>query len=178
MRCKGSILGVRFNMRATVLNMFASDPAKPDVGIGHWEVVQDDDTGGVKRIWVDGPVSTPAGYRRADFQSNKLGPAKYTIECAVRGFTEVGFRSSANTESFLDGSYRPFEVVEMTYPAKYTLSRRQLVTDIGTKGGKPLWVEADTGNPTVFEVQGVTPTFDPFGKHIDNLTVLRRSDVQ
>lgn len=182
------LLEIRFNMRATVLNYqyetadpaTKTDPADAVKG-GHWEVVQDEDTGGIKRVWMeDQVVATPTpGVNRSTFHSNIRGQgAQFDIECVVRGFPEVGFRSTANTESFLGGNYRPFEAVQMSYPSKYTLSRRQLVTNIRNQNGTLLWVEEDTGKPTVFEVQGVTPTFDPFGRHIDNLTVLKRADVQ
>lgn len=182
----GSILKVRFNMRATVLNQYATDQIDeaPDasevVTGGHWEVVQDEDTGGIKRVWMEETaVAAPVqGERRSDFKSAALGASRYDIECMARGFPEVGFRSTANTETFYEGMYRPFEAIQMTYPARYILSRRQLITNIRTKSDTILWVEEDTGSPTVFEVQGITPTFDAFGKHIDNLTVLKRADVQ
>lgn len=170
-------------MKATVLNRFGNDQPDeaPEAGEvvtgGHWEVLQDDDTGGIKRVWVeDVAAATPT--TSTGFKSVNLGMSQFDIECFARGFPEVGFRSTANTESFYDGVYRPFEAISMTYPAKYVLSRRQLITNIRTRSDKILWVEEDTNQPTVFEVQGITPTFDPFGKHIDNLTVLKRADVQ
>lgn len=179
-------------MKATVLNQYATDqaddtPAAGDVVTGgHWEVVQDEDTGGIKRIWMEETaVAAPVeGSRRSSFKSTVLGASRYDIECTARGFPEVGFRSTANTETFYEGSYEPFEAIQMSYPAKYILSRRQLVTNIRTKDDKILWVEEDINDPeygaqpTVFEVQGTTPTFDPFGRHIDNLTVLKRAAIQ
>lgn len=179
-----TILNVRFNMKATILNEYASvTPSAPlpnaedVVKSGHYEVVQDEDTGGIKKIWVeDTVVATPS--KRDIGTSRGTSTNQFDIECYVRGFPEVGFRSSANNESFLDGLYKPFEAIQMVFPAKYVLNRRQLVTNIRGKNDVILWLEEETGQPTVFEVQGVTPTFDPFGKHIDNLTVLKRSEIQ
>lgn len=178
-----SLLDIRFNMKATVLNEYASvtpgpiPDAEEVVKGGHWEVIQDDDTGGVKRQWVeDTVVATPEKKDRGtDWQVNIN---RFDIECYVRGFPEVGFRSSANTESFDDGILKRFETVQMVFPAKYVLNRKQLVTNIRGNNDVILWLEEETGQPTVFEVQGVTPTFDPFGRHIDNLTVLKRSSIQ
>ena len=179
-----TVLGVRFNMRATVLNEYASaTPGEsipnPEEAIktGHFEVVQDEETGGIKKVWVpDVAVATPVKRDRGTSWQNSLN--QFEIECYVRGLPEVGFRSSANNENFLDGVYKPFEAIQMVFPAKYVLNRRQLITNIRGRNDMVLWLEEETGQPTVFEVQGVTPTFDPFGKHIDNLTVLKRSEIQ
>jgi hypothetical protein len=180
-----SLLDVRFNMKATVLNRWASDeveenPVAADVVKGgHWMPVQDDETGGIKQMWVEDQVAVTPKPGRTDstFRSSLNQPGQFNIECVVRGFPEVGFRSSANTENFLDGKYVAIEDLKMSYPARYNLSRRQLITNI-RRNDVILWLEEDTGQPTVFEVQGITPTFDPFGRHIDNLTVLKRADVQ
>lgn len=175
------LLDVRFNMRATVLNHYAA--TEPDEVVeqvtksGHYETQQDDITGGIRQVWVeDTAVAEPA---KKDLGTNwRVDVNRYDIECYVRGFPEVGFRSSANTESFLDGLYNQFEAIQMIFPAKYVLNRRQYITNIRNRNDVILWLEEETGLPTVFEVQGVTPTFDPFGKHIDNLTVLKRAQIQ
>lgn len=178
-----TLLSVRFNMKATVLNEYASVTPGPTpnaedvVKSGHWEVIQDEETGGIKKEWrVDEAVATPAKKDLGTVRSTLTN--QFDVECYVRGFPEVGFRSSANNENFLDGVYKPFEAIQMVFPAKYVLNRRQLVTNIRGSNDIILWLEEETGQPTVFEVQGVTPTFDPFGKHIDNLTVLKRADIQ
>lgn len=182
-----AVLDVRFNMRATVLNDYAdyNTPEDiPDVSEavpgGHWDTIQDDITGGIKRVWVeDQVVATPTpGTTKSTFTGPAASVPRFDIECYVRGFPEVGFRSTANTESFLDGLYQRFEAIQMSFPAKYVLNRRQYVTNIRNKNDVILWLEEETGQPTVFEVQGVTPTFDPFGRHIDNLTVLKRAQIQ
>lgn len=176
-------MDVRFNMRATVLNKF-SDYTSPnpvpdvDAGIvtGHWRPSQDPDTGAVSREWV--PDNTPVPAVKDMGTDWRVKVNRFEIECYVRGFPEVGFRSSANAESWEDGIYRAMEMIQMVFPAKYVLSRRQLVTNIRGRNDNVFWLEEETGQPTVFEVQGVTPTFDPFGRHIDNLTVLKRADIQ
>lgn len=175
------MLDVRFNMKATVLNDFApenSTDLTTEVKGGHWVTEQDDITGGIKRVWVEDTVVVPPKKDRGTDWRNTVAINRFDIECYVRGFPEVGFRSSANTENFADGLYRPFEAIQMIFPAKYVLTRRQYITNIRARNDTILWLEEETGQPTVFEVQGVTPTFDPFGRHIDNLTVLKRAAIQ
>lgn len=183
-------MDIRFNMTATVLNQFAGSNPAEDVGThdldtevqgGHWETVQDELTGAVERIWMaDAAVVEAPGTKPFNKNADGFITAinRFDIECYVRGFPEVGFRSSANTENWEDGVYKALESIQMSFPAKYILSRRQLITNIRGAHDKILWLEEETGQPTVFEVQGITPTFDPFGRHIDNLAVLKRSDVQ
>lgn len=182
-----SLLDVRFNMRATILNRTQSnditvdDDGKVDVNPalegGHYETVQDEITGALNRQWVpdQAVVTQPV---RGSGTTPVVSVARFDIECMVRGFPEVGFRSSANTENWEDGIYKAMESIQMSFPAKYVLNRRQFVTNIRGRDDRLLWLEEETGQPTVFEVQGVTPTFDPFGRHIDNLAVLKRAEIQ
>jgi len=167
-------------MLATVLNdqsILPDVPNLPDAPpapTGHFEVVQDPDTGGITRVWVEDSavaateaVRTPVGSQTAQ--------SSFEMPCAARGFTELGFRSSANNQTFEDGVYRATEVIQITFPMTYNLARNQLITNIRGRDKQPLWVEEETGQPTIFEVQGVTPTFDPFGRHVNNIAVLNRS---
>lgn len=183
-----NLMDVRFNMKATILNDYQAynievdDDGKVDVGAaglgGHWETVQDEITGALNRVWIEdaAPVIPPKS--QVPGTTTKVNVQRFDITCYVRGFPEVGFRSSANTESWEDGIHKAMESIQMYYPAKFVLNRRQFVTNIRGRTDRILWLEEETGQPTVFEVQGVTPTFDPFGRHIDNLAVLKRADIQ
>jgi hypothetical protein len=175
-----NILDVRYNMMATVLNRTGSDVdsdytpnLETEVKGGHWVTEQDEDTGAIRKRWVE-DVSVPA----LPGQTYAVDVDRFDIECVARGFPEVGFRSSANNENFLDGVYQRFEAIQINFPAKYVLNRRMLITNIRGRNKQILWLEEETGQPTVFEVQGVTPTFDPFGRYLDNLAVLKRATVQ
>jgi hypothetical protein len=98
-----------------------------------------------------------------------------------RAYTALGYRSSANTERFVQQDYAAVESIQFDYPKGILLNRQGLVTNIRPQKdflGNWFWVNEDTGNPIVWEVQGVSPVHDPFGKHIRNTTVLRRSEVQ
>lgn len=173
MRC---LSGLKFTMMATVLNDYAPEitgDLEEEVKGGHWETYQDEDTNAIRQRWVEDvtvpnlPGTTPV-----------VNTNRFDIECLARGFNEVGFRSSANTESFENGYYRLFEAIEFVFPSKYVLNKRQYVTNIRGRNKQILWLEEETGQPTVFEVQGVTPRFDPLGRHVDNLTVLKRAAIQ
>jgi len=171
MRC---LTSVRFNMTATVLDYAPRADAVDEAIVGgHYVTIQDPDTGAIQQVWVEDQAVVPA-YNN----SPRVAINRYDLPCFARGFTELGFRSSANNQSFDDGVYRATEVIQVTFPAQYSLNRSQFITNIRGRDKRPLWIEEETGEPTVFEVQGVTPTFDPFGRHIDNIAVLNRSVVQ
>jgi hypothetical protein len=172
MRC---LLDVRFNMIATVLNDFRSansGSVEDSVTGGHWETIQDPDTGALSQVWVE-DVSTPP----LPGTTSTVNISRFDIECYVRGF-QPGFLSTPNTQSFEGNRYIPSEIVTLVFPAKYFLNRNQYITNIRGRDKRILWIEEETGMPTVFEVQGTTPNFDPFGRHIDNTSVLKRSVIQ
>lgn len=176
MRRAQCLTGVRFNMLATVLNYSPGDSQQTvDEAVegGHWEYYQDEDSGALKKRWIEDVAVVPL-----PGQDWRVTTNRFDIECYARGFPEVGFRSSANNENWLEGMYQPFEAIQLVFPAKYVLNRRQFITNIRGRNKQILWLEEETGLPTVFEVQGVTPTFDPFGRHIDNLAVIKRAAVQ
>lgn len=163
-------------MVATVLNDYApaaSTDLETQVAGGHWETYQDEETLAIRQRWVEDTVVPPLPGSTYVVNTNR-----FDIECYARGFNEVGFRSTANTEFFVDGRYQPFEAIQLMFPARYVLNRKQYVTNIRGRNKQILWIEEETGQPTVFEVQGVTPNFDPFGRHLDNLAVIKRAAIQ
>jgi hypothetical protein len=136
---------------------------------GTYERRQDPDSGEI----YDEFVPTPA---------NTVGPAaQYDIQCYARGYTDLGFRSSANRETYLKGDYNVFEAIEFTFPAKYkAIGRQSYITNIRmtNRPDQVLWIEEETGLPTVFQVGGVTPVIDPFGKLREWVSVLTRAEIQ
>lgn len=181
MRC---LTATKFNMIATILNR---TDVYPEVGLtplestvpeGHYETVQDEDTGTISRIWVDDVAPVIEDPRAAPGTTTEVYTERFDIPCYARGFTELGFRSTANTETFDDGVYRAVEVIQMNFPSVYILNRRQYVTNIRSRTKSILWLEEETGQATIFEVQGVTPIFDAFGTHKENIAVLKRATNQ
>lgn len=164
-----SINDARYTMWATVIPRLDPTNQQP-AGTGHFQRAQDQDTGAITTVWVadqNGPVAGSV-------------QAHYDIPCYARGYTNLGFRSSANREVFVASQYNIIEAIQFDYPASVTLNHQSFITRIrGRKDDTDyLWTYEDTGNPIVWEVQGTTPVTDPFGKLLRYTTVLKRSEVQ
>lgn len=134
---------------------------------------QDPDSGEVLTVWEEeaSPTATTPS-------------AEYDIRCYARAYTALGYRSSANRESWVQQDYSAIESIQFDYPKGVVLNRQTLITKLRSHQNYAadfagwLWPNEDTGQPIVWEVQGVSPVHDPFGKHIRNTTVLKRSEVQ
>src|SRR5207245_1671208 len=84
------------------------------------------------------------------------------IQCYVRGYTNLGFRSSANREIYLHGDYSVVESIQFDYPADVKLDHQSLVTNIRQDEAlapdfSNCIYTTETGKPTIWEVQGITP---------------------
>lgn len=147
---------------------------------GSYVRVQDPDSGEIKEQWV-AAGSSVAGSVPVPYLTNVS--AQKEIPCYVRGFTNLGFRSSANREILLHGDYTVIESVQFDFPADVKVDHQSLVTNIRqTEELAPDFSNCiyttETGKPTVWEVQGITPVVDPFGVHLRNTTILKRAEVQ
>lgn len=165
-----SIMGARFTMTATVLPRLADQGPQPAASDkGEYRTYQDPDSGELKTEFVVDPAPTAS-----------TKSASYDIPCYARGYTDLGFRSSAQHEVRVKGEYTVLEAIEFTFPAKYKdLSRNSLITNIrDARTQHTLYTEEETGLPTTYQVQGLTPVFDPFGKLIAWTGVINRSEVQ
>lgn len=165
-RCIG---GAKMTMTATISSRLPSN-GQPVTGNGEYVRVQDPDSGEILTEWVPAPVGA-------------INPqaATYEIPCYARGYTDLGFRSSANHEIILKGEYNVFEAVEFTYPGRFNrLTRQSYITKIADAKDPSniLWTEEETGLPTVFQIQGMTPIYDPFGKLREWTGVVIRSEIQ
>lgn len=155
-------------MVATILTRNTSD-GEVVTGAGTYETYQDPDSFEILTRWVPATVDAPGAQ------------SSFEVPCYARGYTDLGFRSSANREVILKGDYDVFEAVEFFFPAKYkNVTRQSYVTNIYQKNRPevPLWTEEETGRATVFQVQGITPVFDPFGRLREWTGVLTRAEVQ
>lgn len=160
------LISAKFSMTATVLSQTPTGPADAN---GHYESRQDPDTGEIIRVWVpedDDPV-TP-------------GTQPRKIRCMVRGVIDGGIRVAGTTERWTpQGIYDNVDYIKMSFPASVILTKRDRITDITNAEGEIVWIEEESdSNGTVFDVLGVTPILDPFGKHVENFALLKRADVQ
>ena len=180
-----TINDVRYTMWATVIPKVTGEDNQPvdRVGLGSYVRVQDPDSGEITERWVPQGAAMPPGAATSNPPYLTDIPAQRQIPCYVRGFTNLGFRSSANREILLHGDYTVIESVQFDFPADVRLDHQSLVTNIRqTEDLDPEFANCiyitETGKPTVWEVQGITPVVDPFGYHLRNTTVLKRAEVQ
>ncbi|QDF17228.1 hypothetical protein SEA_BIRCHLYN_52 [Streptomyces phage Birchlyn] len=159
------LISSRFNMRATVLRQAGTNPQENPGG--HWETVQDPDSGAIERVWVP------------DEDSGTPGDQTLVIKCMVRGVTNGGIRAAGTTQRFSE-IYENVDWAIIQFPASVVLSKYDRVTNISNSKGQLIWREEEINQApaTVFQVMGSTPVIDPFGNHIENTALLQRAQVQ
>ncbi|QGH79825.1 head-to-tail stopper [Streptomyces phage Spilled] len=159
------LISSRFNMRATVLRQAGTNPQENPGG--HWETVQDPDSGAIERVWVP------------DEDSDTPGDQTLVIKCMVRGVTNGGIRAAGTTQRFSE-IYENVDWAIIQFPASVVLSKYDRVTNISNSKGQLIWREEEINQApaTVFQVMGSTPVIDPFGNHIENTALLQRAQVQ
>lgn len=174
MRC---LTGARFTMNAEVLRWTGiTEGTTDDVSGGTWETHQDPITGEVRNEWVPGEVDDPT-------TTEDESATPFTIDCVARGVVDGGIRVAGTTERFGD-SYENIDHIKMWVPAKVRLTKRDRITNIREKkNGEIVWLDEEypadeQGNlrPTIFNVNGVTPLFDAFNKHVENFVLLEKAE--
>lgn len=164
MRC---LTSSKFSQTAVLLKQgLVADPTSPDTA-GHYEMVQDDLSGEVIRTWVsDDPGTT----------IHETGEFK----CQARGILEGGIRVAGATERWAKGEYENVGFVQLRFPKDVIITQRDRVTKIKGPDGNVQWLEEEYGvnKATIFDVLGVQPVLDPFGKIIEMSALLTRSEVQ
>jgi hypothetical protein len=156
--------------------LVAGDSASPVADeAGHYEFVSDPDSGEVKTVWVP-EGNDPQGFA----PGGQMATRNFDIKCYARSYTALGYRSSANREIMVQQDYQAIESIQFDFPKDVLLNRQTFVTNIRSHKNLPdyLWLHEDSGQPIVWECQGVSPVHDPFGKHIRNTTVLKKAEVQ
>lgn len=172
------LTGARFSMKATILHQ--NDPYNPVPNIdpqdyGDWVDSQDPLTGEIVRVWKP--------YEGDENNNDIPDDVEFgTINCLARGIVDGGIRVAGTTERFGD-TYANIDYVKLWTPASTKISKRDRVTNI--RDGRTesiLWIDeefidprtTDTPSATVFNVNGVTPLFDAFNKHVENFVLLER----
>lgn len=175
-----SMWDARFTMWATVmprLETAGTDTDYPTTGgAGAYELTQDPDSGQIVTTFdTKATPASPYGLHAG----GERGP--FDIKCYARGYTALGYRSSANRQVLIAEDYTVIEVVQFDFQKSVTLNHQSIVSNIrtGQDAHSPcLFVSEETGEPLAWEIQGVTPVHDPFGKWIRNTTALKRADIQ
>lgn len=101
-----------------------------------------------------------------------------TFDCIARGIVDGGIRVAGTTERFGD-TYENIDFVKLWTPATVIITKRDRITNIReAQTGKVIWNnEEDDGAPTVFNVNGVTPLFDAWNRHVENFVLLERANA-
>lgn len=168
------LTSARFNMKADILRQSSGSSTPTEQG--HWEDQQDPITGEIIRVWV--PIGDDP-----ETPEDESGSVD-SFPCMARGIIDGGIRVAGTTERWGE-TYVDIDYCRIEFPARIVLSKRDRVTNIRNRQGQFLWVEEELGpdnegkfRSTVFNVLGVTPVIDPFGKHTSNVAMLERAEVQ
>lgn len=163
----GCLTTAKMNMRATVLKA-AGSPEVSDTG--RWQIIQNPDSGAIEKFWIidDPSTSTYEG-----------DAALASVPVLARGVLNAGLRSAGDTESF-DTIYENVSWVKMQFPAGFNITQRDRVTNIRDRDGNAIWKETDIDGspPTQFNVMGITPVINQFGKATEYVALLKRAEVQ
>lgn len=175
MRC---LTSARFNMSALLMVPGTAPDADPNTGTpnGQYEYQQDPDSGALVRVWV--PATDEIPESQAAVEEGLMEGRRF--KCMARGFTDGGIRVAGTTERWSSrGTIDTVDFITIKFPKNVILTRRDRVTDIRNSEAELLWKEEEFDNSaTIFEVNGVTPIVDPWGKHIENSALLQRAEVQ
>ena len=166
------ITGARFTMNATVLRWTGQNSNEHSPAQGTWNTAQDPITGEILNKWEPVVIATD------NLSTTKNEYEELTVPCLARGIVDGGIRVAGTTERFGD-TYENIDYVKLWLPAKYSLSKRDRITNIrDKKNGRLIWADEeyqDGTRATIFNVNGVTPLFDAFNKHIENFVLLERA---
>jgi hypothetical protein len=159
------LTSARFNMKADILRQGTENT--DTVYEGDWVSNQDPDSGEIIRDWevADNP-DTP----------EDEGDIVESFSCMARGILEGGIRVSGTTERFAE-QYDAVDFVKIWFSPRLKISRRDRITNIRNRKGV-VWMEEETGKPTIFSVTGVIPIMGPYGEHLENTALLERVETQ
>lgn len=164
------LTSARFNMKADILRQDRTVPNPPDPE-GEWVYKQDPDSGEILRSWQSGS--------QVDNPNTTTDEGLESFRCEARGIIDGGIRVAGTTERF-NAVYENIDYVRISFPASVKISKRDRITNIRDGKGNVIWKEEEypTSPPSVFNVMGVTPIVDPFGRHIESQALLERAQVQ
>jgi hypothetical protein len=147
----------------------------PNPDDSSWEYQQDPDSGAIVKRWKDLPETVGVDERRS-------GLLVVDVPLMARGIIDGGIRVAGTTERF-GREYVAVDFVKATFGPDTIITKRDQVTNIRSKrniNGPAVWREEEISGypPTVFNVMGVTPVFDPFSNLIEQAVLLERAEVQ
>ena len=164
----GCIISSTYTMEATVLKQVASGTGQ--IAQSYYEVKQDPFTGEIIRDWKTVDPDAP--------QATAI-----VVPCMVESIADGGIRVAGTTERWGE-VYENVDYAKMRFPASFKITKRDRITNVKQAStGEILWREEElssannNGPATVFEVLGVMPITDPFGRLTEFSALLQRADV-
>lgn len=166
----------RMTMSAALLHRVDQYSPIPDLtNYGDWIDSQDPLTGQIIKVWQPFPdlPSTPD-------VDESIAYAR--VPCVARGIVDGGIRVAGTTERFSD-TYENIDFVKMWVPAGVKVSKRDRVTNLRDPRGNIVWRDEEYSDPndiaraSVFNVNGVTPLFDAFNRHVESFVLLENVTV-
>lgn len=150
----------RFTQKATLLHQ-----GEQNTTTGHWEEKQDPISGAIVRVWVEDDPNT----------SNETGTQDFA--CLARSFISGGISGNGAVESWVKGEYENTNILRINFPKNIELTQRDRITNITDNKGNVVYKEVG-GAPTIYNVDGVAPVFDPFGSVMEQTALLSRAEIQ
>ena len=123
-------------------------------------------------------------YRQIDQQYPDTGAIKKewiyqkSMDCHAKGTISNSATTRSSDKQIFDNRYANDQQVQVRTTER--LTSRDKVSNIRDQKNNPIWTEINfpSDTPTVFEVVGVTPITDPFGRLIGYNSTLKRSENQ
>jgi hypothetical protein len=126
-------------------------------------------------IWTNVIRQDPdSGEIRQTYEELKTG-----VKCQFHGVLEGGIRVAGTTERF-GNIYENVDWAKMEFGPNEPINKRSQIRNVRDLRGNIIWREEEYEGspPTVFDVQGVTPIIDGFGRHVESVALLQRHEVQ
>ena len=101
-----------------------------------------------------------------------------TLSCSAKGIVSNSTSLRSNDSQQFSNKYELEELIQIRTVEKINV--RHKITNIRNSSNEVIWTELNypSETPTVFEVVGVTPITDPFGKNFAYNIVAKRSENQ
>ena len=123
-------------------------------------------------------------YRQFEEQDPNTGAIKKewhfykTLNCSAKGVISNSATTRSSDRQTFDNKYSNEQVLQIRTIDRLTV--REKITNIRNQSGEVIWKELNfpTESPTVFEVVGVTPIMDPFGRTLGYNSSAKRSENQ
>lgn len=121
----------------------------------------------IVRLWGEVDLANPLGPRIPTYRA---------VPVEARGLGNLRGKDSGTMEVFKD-KYNMFDFIRIktSYAGIHESFR---VMNIRNADGVTAWTEEYTGYPTIYDIIGVTPSYDPFGQFIEYEIFCNRAQAQ